>query len=178
MIQHKRTVCQQWLLENSRLTLFTFTIKGEPVPGWGRHLWKLWRYRLSYALRQTQLGRSIFLVDVDTMWNRYVPLDALFAGSTRDIETDVFLSQGTVYPPDVYDKWGFVGCMGSVAFRATPGAQTLLRQAIRTCAEGKGLSQSPRSASANARASRVPLFPKKADCLLRRNSNRNPTARS
>ena len=84
------------------------------------------------------------------MWNRYVPLDALFAGSTRDIQTDVFLSQGTVYPPDVYDKWGFVGCMGSVAFRATPGAQTLLRQAIRTCAEGKGLSQSPRSASAIA----------------------------
>ena len=33
-------------------------------PGWGRHLWKLWRYRLSYALRQTQLGVNVFLVDV------------------------------------------------------------------------------------------------------------------
>ena len=109
---------------------------GEPVPGWGRHLWKLWRYRLSYALRQTQLGRSIFLVDVDTMWNRYVALHTLFNGSQMDNNTDVFLSQGTVYPPDVYDKWGFVGCMGSVAFRATSAAQTLLRQAIRTCAEG------------------------------------------
>ena len=31
---------------------------GEPVRGWGRHLWKLWRYRLSYVLRQTQLGRK------------------------------------------------------------------------------------------------------------------------
>ena len=109
---------------------------GEPVPGWGRHLWKLWRYRLSYALRQTQLGKNVFLVDVDTMWNRYVPLRDLFDGETRDRNSDVFLSQGTVYPPDVYDVWGFVGCMGSVAFRATAGAQTLLRQAIRACAEG------------------------------------------
>ena len=109
---------------------------GEPVPGWGRHLWKLWRYRLSYALRQTQLGKNVFLVDVDTMWNRYVPLRALFDGDERDRNADVFLSQGTVYPPDVYDVWGFVGCMGSVAFRATPAAQTLLRQAIRACAEG------------------------------------------
>ena len=109
---------------------------GEPVPGWGRHLWKLWRYRLSYALRQTQLGVNVFLVDVDTMWNRHVPLRDLFDGSERDTKSDVFLSQGTVYPPDVFDKWGFVGCMGSVAFRATPAAQTLLRQAIRACAEG------------------------------------------
>ena len=109
---------------------------GEPVPGWGRHLWKLWRYRLSYALRQTQLGVNVFLVDVDTMWNRYVPLRDLFDGAERDARADVFLSQGPVYPPDVYDEWGFVGCMGSVAFRATPAAQTLLRQAIRACAEG------------------------------------------
>ena len=109
---------------------------GEPVPGWGRHLWKLWRYRLSYALRQTQLGVNVFLVDVDTMWNRHVPLRDLFDGSERDTKSDVFLSQGTVYPPDVFDRWGFVGCMGSVAFRATPAAQTLLRQAIRACAEG------------------------------------------
>ena len=109
---------------------------GEPVLGWGRHLWKLWRYRLSYALRQTQLGVNVFLVDVDTMWNRHVPLRDLFDGSERDTKSDVFLSQGTVYPPDVFDRWGFVGCMGSVAFRATPAAQTLLRQAIRACADG------------------------------------------
>jgi hypothetical protein len=78
----------------------------------------------------------VFLVDVDTMWNRHVPLRDLFDGSERDTKSDVFLSQGTVYPPDVFDRWGFVGCMGSVAFRATPAAQTLLRQAIRACAEG------------------------------------------
>ena len=111
---------------------------GEPVPGWGRHLWKLWRYRLSYVLRQTQLGRNVFLVDVDTMWNRHIPLDVLFDGTEDDRRSDVFFSQGTVYPPDVFDEWGFVGCMGSVAFRATPAAQTLLRQAIRTCASGTG----------------------------------------
>ena len=104
--------------------------------GWGRHLWKLWRYRLSYVLRQTQLGRNVFLVDVDTMWNRHVPLDVLFDGTEEDRRADVFFSQGTVYPPDVFDEWGFVGCMGTVAFRATPAAQTLLRQAIRTCATG------------------------------------------
>ena len=109
---------------------------GEPVPGWGRHLWKLWRYRLSYVLRQTQLGRNVFLVDVDTMWNRYVPLEALFDGSADDRASDVFFSQGTVYPPDAFDAWGFVNCMGSVGFRATPGAQTLLRQALASCAEG------------------------------------------
>ena len=109
---------------------------GEPVPGWGRHLWKLWRYRLSYVLRQTQLGRNVFLVDVDTMWNRHIPLDVLFDGTEDDRRSDVFFSQGTVYPPDVFDEWGFVGCMGSVAFRATPAAQTLLRQAIRSCATG------------------------------------------
>ena len=109
---------------------------GEPVRGWGRHLWKLWRYRLSYVLRQTQLGRNVFLVDVDTMWNRHVPLDVLFDGTEEDRRADVFFSQGTVYPPDVFDEWGFVGCMGTVAFRATPAAQTLLRQAIRTCATG------------------------------------------
>ena len=28
---------------------------GEPVKGWGRHLWKLWRYRLAYVNRQTQM---------------------------------------------------------------------------------------------------------------------------
>ena len=70
------------------------------------------------------------------MWNRHVPLDVLFDGTEEDRRADVFFSQGTVYPPGVFDEWGFVGCMGTVAFRATPAAQTLLRQAIRTCATG------------------------------------------
>ena len=54
------------------------------------------------------------------MWNRHVPLDVLFDGTEEDRRADVFFSQGTVYPPDVFDEWGFVGCMGTVAFRATP----------------------------------------------------------
>ena len=109
---------------------------GEPVKGWGRHLWKLWRYRLAYVNRQTQMGRSVFLVDVDTMWNRKVELKDMFDGTPEDAATDVFFSQGTVYPHDAFDAWGFVGCMGSVAFRATPRTSALLKAAMEDCKEG------------------------------------------
>lgn len=109
---------------------------GEPVPGWDQRLWKLWRYRMMYILRETRAGRNIFLVDVDTMWNRYVSLNALFNGSAMDGNTDVFLSQGTEYPPDVHGTCGFVGCMGTVAFRATKASQILLSEALGTCTEG------------------------------------------
>ena len=106
---------------------------GEPVPGWGRHLWKLWRYRLAYVMRQTQMGTNVFLVDVDTIWQRYVALETLFDQS-EDADVDVFFSQGTWYPRDVYDSWGFVGCMGTVAFRATQRTGELLHAALKHCA--------------------------------------------
>ena len=108
----------------------------EPVPGWGKNLWKLWRYRLFYILQQIKLGRNVFLVDVDTMWDRYIPLDVLFASTKEDKLVDAFFSQGTIFPEDVLDDWGFVMCMGTVAFRATPAAQTLLQFAADTCVDG------------------------------------------
>ena len=112
------------------------TEPGEPVRGWGRHLWKLWRYRLAYVNRQTQMGRNVFLVDVDTMWNRKVELKDLFDGTPDEAGADVFFSQGTVYPHDAFDAWGFVGCMGSVAFRATPRTSALLKAAMEDCKAG------------------------------------------
>jgi hypothetical protein len=106
---------------------------GEHVPGWGRHLWKLWKYRLAYSLRQSRMGVNLFLVDVDTIWQRHIPLATLF----RDKEVDIFLSQGSTYPRDVYDRWGFVACMGTVAFRASARAGEVLRTALKSCGEGQ-----------------------------------------
>ena len=105
----------------------------EPVPRWGRGLWKLWRYRMLYLLGRLKGGENIFLVDVDTMWSRYVPLTALFDGDERSRNTDVFASQGTVFPSDVHERWGFVACMGTIAFRATKNSQELLRQMLHSC---------------------------------------------
>ena len=94
------------------------------------------QYRLAYVNRQTQMGRNVFLVDVDTMWNRKVDLSDLFDGTPDDSSADVFFSQGTVYPHDAFDAWGFVGCMGSVAFRATPRTTALLKAAMEDCKAG------------------------------------------
>ena len=58
------------------------------------------------------------------------------AVTPEDAATDVFFSQGTVYPHDAFDAWGFVGCMGSVAFRATPRTSALLKAAMEDCKEG------------------------------------------
>ena len=79
------------------------------------------------------MGRNVFLVDVDTMWNRKVELKDLFDGTPDEAGADVFFSQGTVYPHDAFDAWGFVGCMGSVAFRATPRTSALLKAAMEDC---------------------------------------------
>lgn len=81
------------------------------------------------------MGVNLFLVDVDTMWQRHIPLSTLFGG--KDAEVDVFLSQGTVYPRDVFDRWGFVACMGTVAFRATERTGEALRAALKDCGDGQ-----------------------------------------
>jgi hypothetical protein len=65
------------------------------------------------------------------MWQRYVPLHKLFGdGETR---VDVFFSQGTWFPQEVYDEWGFVACMGTAAFRATQRTRELLTAAMKLC---------------------------------------------
>lgn len=56
---------------------------------------------------------SVLQSDVDAVWLKN-PLDYL-----ANIPTDLIFSQGTVWPPDVHENWGFTVCCGFAMYRPT-----------------------------------------------------------
>jgi hypothetical protein len=91
-------------------------------------LWMLRAHWFSFLCRS---GVDFIHTDADAVWLKN-PVDYCF-----DLPADVILSQGTIWPPDVLQSWGFVLCCGFFAVRACQAAQHLFEKvAYRTAIEG------------------------------------------
>jgi len=74
----------------------------------------LWTQRIRVFSELLAAGQEFVHSDIDAIWIR----NPLRTGSAVERDEDLVFSQGTVWPPDVHDQWGFVLCCGW--FRARP----------------------------------------------------------
>ena len=85
---------------------------------WSGRLEELWAERLRIFSGLLAQGQSFVHSDIDAIWLR----NPMHEGAAAACEADVVFSQGTVWPPDVHDQWGFVLCCGWFKARATAAA--------------------------------------------------------
>lgn len=72
----------------------------------------LWIFRLKVISRLLTIGLNVIHSDSDAFWLQN-PIPEL-----RAIPSDIISSQGTIFPPDCLEQWGFVLCCGFQYFRA------------------------------------------------------------
>lgn len=94
----------------------------------------LWLLRLQVFWTLCSWGVSFVHSDADAVWLR----DPLAYCSQLDC--DLVISSGTVWPPDVVTRWGFVLCCGLFLMRASPRMANFL-QAVRIAAANDGDDQ-------------------------------------
>jgi hypothetical protein len=82
---------------------------------WNRDLSSLWHKRLAVFNQLLTSGIEFIHSDTDAIWLRNPVAQDLAASYSVDIA----FSQGTVWPHDVYQRWGFVLCCGWFWARAT-----------------------------------------------------------
>lgn len=85
---------------------------------WNGRLEELWIERIRVFSGLLAGGQSFVHSDIDAIWLR----DPTREGAAVGCDSDLVFSQGTVWPPDVHDQWGFVLCCGWFRASATPAA--------------------------------------------------------
>jgi len=83
----------------------------------------LWVLRINVFDALCAAGIDFVHSDVDAIWMR----DPRAAYLT-DQGADLIISQGTIWPPDVHQRFGFVLCCGLFQLRSTERTQRLLHQ--------------------------------------------------
>jgi len=76
------------------------------------NLGKLWIHRVEVILELLTEGYDVIHSDADAVWLKN-PLPYL-----ENLPQDMIFSQGTIWPPDVQKKWGFVLCCGFFIIRS------------------------------------------------------------
>ena len=92
-------------------------VDAEPME-WNGDLRTLWIQRMRVFSRLAAQGVDFIHSDIDAIWLR----NPITPGGVREDGAQLLFSQGTVWPPDVHERWGFVLCCGW--FRARPSVQT------------------------------------------------------
>jgi Nucleotide-diphospho-sugar transferase len=75
---------------------------------WRGDLGDLWVRRVRVFSALLQAGDEFIHSDTDAVWIQ----NPLQAGCAAGLREDLLFSQGTIWPPDVHDRWGFVLCCG------------------------------------------------------------------
>jgi len=84
----------------------------------------LWVTRVRVFAALLRAGVSFIHSDADAVW-RVNPREYL-----SDQNADLLFSQGTVWPQEAVDRWGFVACAGFFAARSTPATVALFREIL------------------------------------------------
>ncbi len=90
---------------------------------WSGDLRDLWVQRIRIFSGLLAAGEEFVHSDIDAIWVR----NPLQEGSACGRQEDLLFSQGTVWPPDVHDRWGFVLCCGWFRARPTAPAQAFFQ---------------------------------------------------
>ena len=89
----------------------------------GKGLTDVWILRIDVFRCLIDCGIDFVHSDADAIWLRN-PIPEYFQAEK---ELDLIASQGTRWPPDVFDQWGFVLCCGLFSMRSTPASAELLK---------------------------------------------------
>jgi hypothetical protein len=103
---------------------------------WDGSLSDLWAQRIRVFSQLLAAGHDIIHSDTDAIWIQ----NPLQVGSAARCEADLLFSQGTVWPPDVHDRWGFVLCCGWFRARPTRATRSFF-QALEADVKGSGDDQ-------------------------------------
>lgn len=82
----------------------------------------LWLRRTRLFAKLAGLGLDFIHSDVDALWLRN-PVSTM-----TQMDADLVASQGTIWPPDIVQQWGFVLCCGLFSARGTPGVAAFFEQ--------------------------------------------------
>jgi hypothetical protein len=133
-----REVLLNWLvaLSLNRIDNYLVVALDEPLYAWlGRHdiasvlspvsagLSALWYRRVQIFSALCAAGIDFVHSDADAIWLRDPSADYF-----SEPDTELVISQGTVWPRDVHQRFGFVLCCGLFRLRSTPRTQRLLSQ--------------------------------------------------
>ena len=88
-------------------------------------LWKLRIHKIYHLLSE---GYSVFLADVDSLWNYHVDLEKLPSNF------DVIHSVADNHPELIKQLWGFTVCGGSAFYRPTEAVLTMWKLFLNYCA--------------------------------------------
>jgi hypothetical protein len=89
----------------------------------------LWLERLKVFQFFCSMGIDFVHSDADAIWLRE-PLSYCFS-----IDADLVISQGTIWPPDVAENWGFVLCCGFFAVRASDKMASFFTNVMKVATE-------------------------------------------
>jgi hypothetical protein len=95
------------------------------LTAFGGDLRALWIRRIQTFAALCAAGIDFVHSDVDAVWMRD-PRAAYLA----DPETELTISQGTVWPPEVHQRFGFVLCCGLFRLRSTARTYRLLSELV------------------------------------------------
>lgn len=115
MIAMKNLNIDDYMIISLDEDLYTY-LKGKQISTLLRpcelDLGKLWVHRIEVILELLQEGYDVIHSDADAVWMKD-PLPYL-----KDLPQDMLFSQGTIWPPDVQEKWVFVLCCGFFMLRS------------------------------------------------------------
>jgi len=84
----------------------------------------LWKLRIQLFRTLVDSGIDFIHSDADAIWLRD-PIERYY---TEQKGIDLIASQGTIWPPDVFNQWNFVLCCGFFVLRANKRTARLLRE--------------------------------------------------
>lgn len=84
-------------------------------------LGKLWIHRVDIILELLEEGYDVIHSDADAVWIKD-PLPFL-----KELPHDMIFSQGTIWPPDIHEKWGFVLCCGFFLLRSNRNTRQFVK---------------------------------------------------
>jgi len=94
-------------------------------------LGKLWIHRVKVLLELMEKGYDIIHSDADAVWLKD-PIAYL-----NSIKYDMIFSQGTYWPKDVHEKWGFVLCCGFFYIKNNINTLTFIKELYERVTEDK-----------------------------------------
>jgi hypothetical protein len=140
-----RPILENWLLHLSALGLtgmrvycldeqtrdwcVEHAVDAELVP-WDGNLGRLWQQRLAVFSELLANGIEFIHSDLDAVWLQ----NPLAPDSSARQPEDLVFSQGTIWPPDIHQVWGFVLCCGWFWVKPTPAVQEFFRALARDVA--------------------------------------------
>jgi len=93
---------------------------------WDGHRSSLWKQRLGIFNSLIDAGIPFVHSDTDAVW----VANPFLAGSSADQLDDLVFSQGTFWPPETFDDWGFVLCCGWFSVKPSAGSRAFFRDLV------------------------------------------------